>query len=150
MKDAFGGTFMLNIMIVFFVVFVSFMSVAVTLTKTFRVKADVSSYLTRNDITPEILNNSSEVSNIQNYLMEMGYRYPDSSYSFLRQDCIGKSNGGSYTYIDGICIIPVETSDDNGREIYYYKVYSYVVINPPVFHINMNLSFKSESRSIYK
>ena len=47
MKDAFGGAFILRIMLVFFVVFISFMVIAINFARTFRVTHGVISIIER-------------------------------------------------------------------------------------------------------
>lgn len=51
MRDAFGGEFMLRLMLVFIVIYVAFAAISLNYAKAFRIKNKVISYIEENDIT---------------------------------------------------------------------------------------------------
>ena len=74
MKDAFGGSFILRIMLIFFVVFICFMTASITISKTFRIKNNIINLLERSD--PMEYRNTIE--KIDDYLGKVSYNYSDN------------------------------------------------------------------------
>ncbi len=145
MKDAFGGTFMLNILLIFFVIFICFMTVAISITRTFRIKNNVINIIERNDVTDK--SDSGLKSKVINYLDSINYYYDDNYTSLVRhcnqQQQSDKFNGLVKGYINGVCLVPEGTNDD-----YYYKVYSYIVIDFPFFHLGTFIPIGGESKKL--
>lgn len=146
MKDAFGGTFMLNILLIFFVIFICFMTVAISITRTFRIKNNVINIIERNDVTDK--SDDSEIRHkIESYLTSIKYGYGDKYPDIIRhcnqQQQSDKFNGLVKGYINGVCLVPEGTNDD-----YYYKVYSYIVIDFPFFHLGTFIPIGGESKKL--
>ena len=141
MKDAFGGAFMLRIMIVFFVIFVIFMSVAIQYTRAFRTKDGVINIIER---LPE----DKWDEQIENLVKSSVYKFSAEQYLHLsKHDCTQRAgdeiNGVTDYYGQyGICIKRVGNDDS-----YYYRVYSYVYITPPLFNINAVYAISGETKT---
>ncbi len=148
MKDAFGGAFVLKVMMIFFVVFICFMTVAINYAKTFRVKDNVIAILERNNNS----NRGELTSKIENYLRDVSYSYATNQK--VINNCASKLHGGFHTdgssgilngNISGVCIVPIGNKDS-----YHYRVYSYFVVDFPLFHLGIVIPVSGESRTIDK
>lgn len=143
MKDAFGGTFMIKVMLIFFVIFISFMAVAINYSKVFRVKNGVINILERNAIS----NSDELMSNIEDYLSSTGYVYPNNDK--ISKDCneqVKEKYGDktvAYMNLNGVCIIPFGTDSER-----YYKVSVYLVFDFPLFDIGTVVSVSGETKII--
>ena len=133
MRDAFGGTMMITILMVFIVIFVSFTAVIVNVAKTFRIKNAVINYVEQYDYKN---NQSSAETQIESYLRNAGYNLNLSS---PLDGCDVRS--GARWYSQGLCVAPSESGD-------YYKVTVYVSISLPFFDINMTIPVSGESKSV--
>lgn len=145
MKDAFGGTFMLRVLIVFFVIYISIMTVAIGFSKAFRVKNNVINILEnptyRNDDVSKCKagDNGNDICGaIDEYLRSVSYNYTDNET--LIKKCT--ATGGNYVS-RGICISKIDSNDKK-----YYKVTSYFVISAPLFKINMTAPITGETKVI--
>ncbi|MBQ8681860.1 MAG: hypothetical protein IJ509_03010 [Bacilli bacterium] len=137
MRDAFGSTFMFKLIIIFIVAFVSFMTIAASYARVFRVKNGVI------DILEQMQYDSSSDSedDINNYLSNFSYNYPASQYPSAKSNCDSKS--GFYSE-NGACIIRNEVSSNE----VYYKVILYLVIDFPFFNYNPVIPISGETEVI--
>lgn len=154
MKDAFGGTFMIKVLIVFFVIYISFMTVAIGYAKAFRIKNHIVSILEKPVYSNKFDGEGSAIEEIQGedgsggYLREASYDY--SGNSKIRSDCnsrcTGSCSSSNVVLLEkGICIIK-KGSDD----AIYYEVTSYFVIEPPLFNISILAPIRGETKTIYQ
>ncbi len=149
MKDAFGGAFILRIMIIFFIVFISFMVVAVDFAKTYRVKNGVINILERNVISDEV-NVDSIKSKVEDYLKkDVKYRpalVPSIFEKISSKSCkINATSGYVSGNVYGVCIEPVV---DSGSTSYYYRVTAYMVVESSFLNFNVPIPIKGETRII--
>ena len=145
MKDAFGGAFMLRIMIVFFVIFVIFISVAIQYTRAFNAKDVAISIFEHTDQEiwedqfKELIGNST-------------YKFSGTQYESIKDKCddlvesnSSKASGLNVKNFDytkyGICVVPV-----GNEESYYFRVYSFVYINTPLFDIKAIYPISGETK----
>lgn len=155
MKDAFGGSFILRIMLIFFVVFICFMTASITISKTFRIKNNIINLLERSD--PMEYRNTIE--KIDAYLGKVSYNYSDDKN--IEDNC---KNAGGMKTDHGACIVTyknlinsdsVDQSDDanvtnfNDVKSVYYKVITYVVVDFPLFHLGTVIPISGETKVIY-
>lgn len=155
MKDAFGGSFILRIMLIFFVVFICFMTASITISKTFRIKNNIINLLERSD--PMEYRNTIE--KIDAYLGKVSYNYSDNNN--IEDNC---RNAGGMKTDYGACIVTyknlinsdrVDQSDaanvtnfDDVKSV-YYKVITYVVVDFPLFHLGTVIPISGETKIIY-
>ena len=67
MRDAFGGAFMIKLLIVFIVIYIGFIAIALNYAKAFKVKNKVISYIEENEITDISKIPASEFDKMQKY-----------------------------------------------------------------------------------
>lgn len=155
MKDAFGGSFILRLMLIFFVVFICFMTVSITISKTFRIKNNIINMLERAD--PKQYD--SIKNGIDDYLRKSSYNY--SNNQNIEDNC--KESGGLKTEL-GACIVMYKNFNSQDDEVIsneanitnfnnvksvYYKVITYVVVDFPLFHLGTVIPISGETKIIY-
>lgn len=143
MREAFGGGFMIKMVLVFIVVYVSFMAVAVNYARAFRVKNGIINILEQYEYS----GNQQDVAldKVAIYLGSINYNYTENQID-LNHYCndgmfITASNFSSLSsgkVGGGYCLQKIETEDSNS---FYYKVTTYIVadvpfLNPPVLSVN--------------
>ena len=146
MKDAFGGTYMLYVLMIFFVIYISFMTVAIGYAKAFRIKNHVVSILEKTAYSNDYEGAREE---IEFYVGTVHYNY--SGNDKITDDC--NSRGGSLDIENGICIVKnCSEVDSDGvcmvDALYYYEVTSYFVIEAPFFNISLLAPIRGETKII--
>ena len=132
MRETIGGTWLTQLVIVFMLVFVSFLALSINYSKAFRVKNETLSFIEKNEgIT------TSTITFINNYLNSTGYRTMGScdegSYgvSDLRnnQAFVTKAQKGKKYYY---CVSKVKSKSTNFQNKAYYKVKLFFQFNLPI------------------
>jgi len=132
MREAIGGTLLIQLVMFFIVIYVCFLAVAINYSITFRVKNQVinliESYEGYDLAKPKI----------EEYIASVGYyRASDANFSHS-----SSCNGGQY--YNGYCI--QQLASDRGT---YYKVTTYVSFDFPIIGEIMNFPVSGETRVIY-
>lgn len=136
MRESFGGAFMIKLVLVFIVVYITFMAVAVEYAKVFRVKNQIINILEQSQYE---LGNTDVEEKIDTYLRNVPYSRPD-----VENRCTVTSENG--VFLDrGVCI---EQFTDNGDISAHFKVTVYIGIDFPFFGINMTLPISGETKTI--
>jgi len=138
MRDAFGGAFMINLWIIFLVIYISFMALALNYAKAFRVKNQIINYIEQY----EGYENNEQVQNlIVAYLANANY------YVSADSDAITGLAEASDTWCHsyGYCITKVEAGDNRGV---YYKVQTFMQIDFPFFNMHLTIPIKGETRIV--
>ena len=128
MRDAFGGTFMLQIFMVFFIIYVSIIGVAMNFAKIYRIKNNVINILEQNQYTGKI--NDVIEKKLDTYLSNAHYVLSDNTK--VINQCKNKA-GDAYDkdlIKKGICAIKKGEKDKP-----YYSVTVYYIIDFPVMNI---------------
>lgn len=144
MRDAFGSTFMFKILIIFIVVYVSFMTIAVGYAKAFRIKNGVIDILEQNQYDSREINDWNDIiiNKVDVFLAKFAYNYPEENYPAALNHC--NSMGGEYSD-NGVCII---TNDPiNEREV-YYTVVVYLIIDFPFFNYTPVIPIYGETENV--
>ena len=142
MRDAFGGTFMMYIFIIFLTVYCVFIAIAFNYARAFRVKNKVIDIIEQSEGI-DFNNVGGELGEINKYLSNAKYRVHgiDENTSI----CEG------YDYINserGYCIAKTFTSND-GYESSYYKVVTFVKLEIPFLEwFSYTIPVKGETRKI--
>ena len=121
MRDAFGGTFMMYVFIIFLTVYCVFIAIAFNYARAFRVKNKVIDIIEQNEGIADFSNTSGVLGEINEYLANANYRV--SGITTNSSVCSG------YDKVDtdrGYCID--EISGTNGT---YYKVQTFVKLEIP-------------------
>lgn len=145
MRESFGGAFMIKLVLVFIVVYISFMAVAINYAKAFRVKNQVINILEQTKFNGS--KSSEEV--VDNYLKKVNYNLSDNIEKIEKKcneqaESLGKTEIVVSEY--GVCLISMSDSNDSPR---YYTVTTYITIDFPFFNISMILPIIGETKSIY-
>ena len=142
MRESMGGAWLLQLMIVFILLFVAFLTVSINYTRAFRVKNEVLSFLERE----EGLTNKATVANdfggayqlINNYLKLSGYKNKGAcpiGENYKGITSLDVDNGNEYVE-DGTkyyyCVKKTRTQKNNNQAA-YYDVILFFDFNLPVF-----------------
>lgn len=143
MREAFGGTFMIKLMLIFLTIYIAFIAVALNYAKAFRVKNKIIDIIEQNEgiSSYDDVSDKSVIGNINTYLNSVSY--------YVSLDNITESNNNDlHCYRSGYCI--EETSDitNNGITSKYYKVTTYININFPFFGLDFRIPIIGETRKI--
>lgn len=139
MKDAFGGTFMIKVLIVFFVIYISFMTVAIGYAKAFRIKNHIVSILEKPAYSNVTEGYNNAISEIETYIGTVAYDY--SGNIKIQDDC--DNRGGRLDVAQGICI-----AEKGNSGLIYYEVTSYYVIEPPLFNVSILAPIRGETKIV--
>ena len=148
MDESFGGAFMIKLLFVFFIIYVTFMCIAISYAKAFRIKNTVT-----NKLEQEQYVFGEDYSFIDNYLGEVSYAI-DSDNNRVKANCGGLNLGGIdnenkiILTVNGVCIRQLGDDDKDGHD-YYYKVTSYIAINFPFFGLDYMIPISGETKIIY-
>lgn len=137
MRDAYGGTFMIEIMMVFVVLFVSFTAVIVNVAKTFRIKNEIINIIEQDG---GFNNGSKAQTDIEAYFKTTSYQLIYNRTD-LESSCTSQ-DGGVWSS-PGYCVVPLPSSKDTR----YYKVTTYVSISLPFFGLEFTIPISGETKS---
>lgn len=133
MRDSYGSTLLISIMMIFVVLIVSFTAVIVNFAKTFRVKNQLIDYIEQYQYAgPGSVTEDATLSAIDSYLSNVGYN--------MSLDKGSRCSSG--TWHNGICI---ESSGSDNNQ--YYKVTVYVTVSVPFLVDSFTLPVSGESRA---
>lgn len=141
MRDAFGSTFMFKLIIIFIVFYVSFMTIAVSYAKVFKIKNGLIDILEQSqfDYSSETDWNQVVLENMDTYLENFAYRYYDNTK--IQNDCNNQDGRLSH---NGACIVSYPVGDDSA----YYRVVVYLVISFPLFSSDFVIPIPGETKTI--
>ena len=142
MRESFGGAFMIKLVLVFIVIYITFMAVAIDYAKVFRVKNNVINLLEQKQF---LLGDSIE--DIDNYLNSVPYN--ENGNSSVKSNCnnteFGSKSGNNVLTTNGVCITQYGNETDNNI---YYKVTAYISIEFPFFDIYLTIPISGETKII--
>lgn len=133
MKEAIGGVFSLEFIIIFLLLLMGFLAFSVNYTKAFRVKNEIRSIIQKNEGLTE-----QAAIDIEDYMENVHYTQSEGFNNWCKNNGlkICRTNQGSFCY-------KVQTSDKYGTRIRngkeenigaYYTIYTFVDINIPVLN----------------
>lgn len=158
MRDAFGGTFMIQVFLVFIMIYICFTALALNYAKAFKVKNAVVDYLETNEITTlDHLLNVDEMEALNNFfnkeiLGNMNYNL-SSTHDFcgaggaeyvLLKDFTGEVNG--YCHSSGV-MIKVAGKGENTEGV-YYTVSTYIGWSMPFLNSLLSLNGNNAKRDV--
>ena len=141
MRESFGGVFIIKLLLIFIVFYMSFMAVAINYAKTFRVKNQVINLVEQNQYSG--IFDDSVHTLIEKYLETVPYSVPGISCESRQLNNV--TVNGINVKNKGICILPM--SDDSNNQ--YYKVTAYIKIDFPFFGINLTVPVSGETKIIH-
>lgn len=128
MRDAFGGVFMMRLMLVFIVIYVAFTAVSFKYAKSFRVKNKVIDFVEQNQII-DIDNyfnkgNHSNLSELDNILSTANYNVTCNDIGYSDGNIIDKDTNRNIGYCyNGIVVKKNETKSTS--DTIYYTINTY-------------------------
>lgn len=140
MRESFGGAFMIKLVLIFIVIYISFMAVAIDYAKVFRVKNNVINILEQN----QFLMDDDDFDFIDEYLALVPYNEyeNDSVANHCGINTFGTKSDNKLLTQNGVCI---EQMDDNAV---YYKVTAYISIEFPFFNLYFTIPISGETKII--
>lgn len=146
MREAFGGTFMIKLMLIFLTIYIAFIAVALNYAKAFRVKNKIIDIIEQNEgiSSYDDVSDKSVIGSINTYLNSVSY--------YVSLDNITASNDNNnnnlHCYTNGYCIEETSSDENDGRISKYYKVTTYININFPFFGLDFRIPITGETRKI--
>ena len=138
MRESFGGAFMIKLVLVFIVIYVSFMAVAINYAKAFRVKNQVINILEQGQYSFDGSVARAVEINVGDYLDGVNYHINNVTCD---------NDADSKTIHNDVC---VKRKCSNSGNDCYYTVTTFIHIDFPLFKINMNLPVRGETKTIVK
>ena len=152
MRDAFGSTFMFKLIIIFIVFYVSFMTIAVSYAKVFRVKNGVIDILEQYQYDSNAFNAQNIIDKVDNYLKEFPYNEGRNNNveNMCKADYENKNRESDKTFSykfteNGACII----GTDLGEGSVFYEVVVYLVVSFPLFNQDFVIPIRGETTTIH-
>jgi len=126
MRDAFGGTFMIQILLVFIIIYVGFIGIAINYGRAFRIKNYVIDYLEEHEISSLNLNASAKTE-LESAVKQLSIsnKYVDSNNNI----CSKITESATTKCINGIVIEENSRVKKHGVEYVYYTVNTYIGYN---------------------
>ena len=139
MQEAFGGSFLLKLFMVFFIIYVTFIGVALNFAKIYRIKNNVINILEQGQFDGS--DNDPALVEMANYLASVPYNVTVQDISNFCE----KNNDVNDVVSNksGICIR--KRGDDSKP---YYKVSVYYVARFPFFNLNLPIVASGETKVI--
>ena len=149
MDESIGGAFMIKLLFVFIIIYVTFMCIAISYAKAFRIKNSVMNKLEQNQYVF-----GTDYTFIDDYLEEVSYGVDPDNASTVISNCGGVNFGSisnekkTILTSKGVCIKQLGDDDNDGRD-YYYKVTTYISIAFPFFGLDFMIPISGETKIIY-
>lgn len=148
MREAMGGSWLIGIVMLFIVLFASFLAISINYSRAFSTKNEILSMIEKNegfsvtpDPTPSCTDDSTQC-NIQRYLKKVGYNISDNiKCPEIYDDYAGNP---MYTQPGGYCVKKTCTSGGT-----YYTVTTYVRVELPIIFSALNIPVTGQTMSIY-
>lgn len=134
MRDSFGGTFMIYLLLIFLAVYIAFVAVAFNYARAFKVKDKVMDIIEQNEGV-DFEDEGGALGEIETYLNNVNYKVnniteddcPSTTYNYINKEkgyCIGETDEG------------------------IYSVKTFVYINIPFVNFDIKIPVKGETRKI--
>ena len=152
MRDAFGGAFMIQIFLIFILVYIAFTAMALNYAKAFKVKNTVIDYLENNEIVDLNSLTASELTAMDEYFQEevLG----NMNYNLSGQDlCVALeieeySEGKRTAYCHDLGIIIKQSGKAEITEGVYYTVSTYVGWSIPFVNKLLGLNGNNQQQKV--
>ncbi len=138
MRDAFGGAFLMKLLIIFIMIYVVFMAIALNYAKAFKVKNKII------DIIEQYEGHNVKADTAINaYLDKADYYVSAGGINANNYTCFNNGGTGSQAY----CLRKYQGSV-GGIPRSYYTVYTFIKLEFPFFRLSMTVPIKGETRLI--
>lgn len=150
MRDAFGGAFMIQIFLVFILIYISFTAMALNYAKAFKVKNAVIDYLESNEITN--LDNAANLKYMESFFIEEvlgNLNYNRSGEDICTALGIQEYvNGERVAVCDNLGIIIRKNGNAENTEGVYYTVSTYIGWSIPFLNNLLNLNGNNQQQAV--
>lgn len=154
MKEAFGGTFMLKLVMIFFVIYVTFLTFALQIAKTYRIKNYVINYFEQHqfkidsDGSPGFVN-PIDGTGLETYLSNIPYNINSVELAYCQTKFGSGTSDTSIVSYNGMCV-QKKGAEKVGRNLKsaYYKVYVFIKIDWPFMDIKTVIPISGETMTI--
>lgn len=154
MKEAFGGTFMLKLVMIFFVIYVTFLTFALQIAKTYRIKNYVINYFEQHQFKMDDNGNQSFVNpkdedGLKKYLSNIPYNINSVAQAYCQTKFGSGTSDTSIVSYNGMCV-QKKGAEKVGRNLKgaYYKVYVFIKIDWPFMDIKTVIPISGETMTI--
>ncbi len=154
MKEAFGGTFMLKLVMIFFVIYVTFLTFALQIAKTYRIKNYVINYFEQHQFKIDSNSNQSFVNQndekgLETYLSNIPYNINSVDPAYCQTKFGSGTSDKSIISYKGMCV-QQKGAEKVGRNLKsaYYKVYVFIKIDWPFMDIKTVIPISGETMTI--
>lgn len=125
MRDAFGGTFMIQLLIIFIIIYIGFTAVALNYAKAFKAKNAVIEYLEQNEISSLNDLNVQVETAMLDYIHKEVVGNLNYIQSLSDSECVNTNKRRCYNDV-GIVIEQITPSESNRNKLgTYYRVTTY-------------------------
>lgn len=151
MRESIGGTWIMQLVIVFMLIFVAFLALSLNYSKAFQMKNDITTMIEKKEGLTSGDNGS--IALINNYLQTHGYSIkkscPEGSYgvgdlTVNSAEEVIKGNNRQYYYC--VTKIKSKTANHDGRS--YYKVNIFFYFNLPVVGDIMKFNISGNTNDV--
>lgn len=133
MRDAFGGAFLIKILLIFLGIYVAFMAVALNYAKAFKVKNYIINVVEQYEGVYD-----EPISVIDNYINGIGYNPNLVQKDLSDKQCLNDSS-------NAYCIEILSTDKNRGT---VYKVTTYMLFELPFFGLRLPVEITGETRLV--
>ena len=158
MREAIGGTWLFNIVIVFVLLFTGYMCLSINYSKAFNAKDAIINEIERHggSITNSDKNDET-MKAIRNYLNKIGYRTTGNCDGFdygINRDGTGVSNPSGSNYLFCLSTIDADQTylhrkDNEFIFIKYYKVQVFYHLDLPILREMFNFKVTGDTKLLY-
>ncbi len=161
MREAIGGTWLFQIVIVFVLLFSGFMCLTINHSKAFNVKDRIIQTIQSHngiDVNSQCTGGGGALCEIASYLIDSAYRTTGDCQKESQKDGITyygfTREGKASTNNAAFCVAKVisETSNAYSSElpsVAYYRVIVFYQLDLPIFHDLFNFRIRGDTRTIY-
>jgi len=153
MRDAFGGAFMIQIFLVFILIYICFTAVALNYAKAFKVKNAVIDYLESNEISSLENLTASELDEMDKFFQEeilgnMNYNISGQDICQIRGIQERNETGKKIAHCEELGIIIRESGEADNTEGVYYTVSTYVGWSIPFLNALLGLNGNNRQQEV--
>ncbi len=142
MREAIGGTWLFNIVVLFVMLFTGYLCLAINYSRAYNVKNEIVDIIER-----ENGYNDKAVKDIASYLTEIGYRTTGK----CEEDMIGNNSDKDFGVGENIyCYKAIKVGgEEDYAESVYYQVEVFFQIDLPIFRDWFTFSIKGDSNQLF-
>ncbi len=151
MRESIGGSWLFSLIIIFILLFTSFLAVTINYARAFKVKNDVIDIVEREEgLTTKGVSatDPGAVELIDNYLTQMGYKNsgkcPAGSLG-EGKTLVSKKDKENYKY----CVTKYNSYDNNEKNRSYYSIILFFKMDLPIFGEFITFRATGETTEIY-